>query len=130
MLVLACYAVVVWRAFHRDSIWWNKVQKELNPEDARRWALNAMTFYNTNLFDLDFKTWLTNAPAPLLNNYERGPQVIVQDDGTGKASWINLRYGGGMYDWGLTIGATNLESRWARGRHIEMWAPGIYFWSN
>ena len=70
------------------------------------------------------QTFLTNAPRYLLKYYKGSPQVIIGED------CIPLRYGGGMYDWGLTIGATNLPVRAAWGGHVEQWWPGVYYWSN
>ena len=114
---------------HKDKIWAFEVQRKLNPVATRAWAINAMKFYSrTSDFSI-FKTWLTNAPAVLINSYPRLPSVLVSEE-DGEAVCLHLRYGGGMYDWGLTIGQTNLPSSYARGKKSVRWSDGIYYWAN
>ena len=116
-------------AFHQDKVWAFKVRGKLNADATRQWALNTRQFYSpTNDYRM-FETWLTNAPKVLVENYRRPPMVLAQDFGDGTYC-VSLRYGGGMYDWGVTIGDTNLPLTLGRGRHVEPWAPGINFWSN
>ncbi|HMP82126.1 MAG TPA: hypothetical protein PKA41_05390 [Verrucomicrobiota bacterium] len=131
--IFACiiiFAVVVWFvqifvAMHQDSIWKRKVRRQINLEETRAWALSVLKQadpYGPYKSQQDF---LTNAPAYLLKqNYKRNPYIIVSFE------CVHLRYGGGMYDWGLTIGDTNLPAHVARSRNVEQWSPGIYFWNN
>jgi hypothetical protein len=114
---------------HKDKIWAFEVQRKLNPAVTRAWATNAMKFYSRTSDFNTFKTWLTNAPAVLTNSYSRLPTVFVSEE-DGEAVCLQLRYGGGMYDWGLTIGQTNLPSSYARGKKTERWSDGIYYWAN
>ncbi len=114
---------------HKDKVWAFEVRGKLDPVATRSWATNALKFYSKTSDFGTFKTWLTNAPAVLTNSYSRLPSVFVSEQ-DGEAVCIHLRYGGGMYDWGLTIGDTNLSSGYARSQKPERWADGIYYWAH
>jgi hypothetical protein len=114
---------------HRDKVWAFEVQRGLDFEGARVWATNAMRFYSRDANAGTFNTWLTNAPAILTDSYSRLPSVLVSEE-NGEPVCLHLRYGGGMYDWGLTIGQTNLPAFHARGKDPRRWAAGFYSWAN
>ena len=125
MLIFAGRIVL---ALHQDKVWVWKVRGKLDVEETRRWALNTRQFHSPTGDHRTFGAWLTNAPKVLVENYRRPPMVMAQNyDGT---YFVSLRYGGGMYDWGLTIGDTNLPSTLGRGARVKQWAPGINYWNN
>ena len=128
LVIVALFAAFTCLSFYhflfQDRIWASKVRKQIDPEETRAWAVKAVTFAEYGTAGAQAKFLLTNAPAYLLKkNYKRNPDVIVGHE------CIHLRYGGGMYSWGLTIGATNLPADRARGQNVELWSPGIYFWN-
>ena len=114
----------IYRFLHQDRIWSSKVRRQINFEETRTWALRVIEEADPYGPVTEHQTFLTNAPRDLLNNYKHRPHVTHGFD------CIHLSYGGGMYGWGLTIGATNLPAGSARGRHAEQWSPGIYFWDD
>ena len=127
---LRTFLVFVLLPFHKDKIWAFEVKGKLDPAALRIWAQNAMASYSPTSDFIMIGSWLTNAPAVLTNSYSRPPMVLVSEDDDGKAVCLHLRYGGGMYDWGLTIGETNLPASHARGKKPERWWDGIYYWAN
>jgi hypothetical protein len=125
----AVYSSRIWNALTEEVRWGRHVRKELPIEAARVWALSSLRYYSRDADQRTFAAWLTNAPAPLTNRYRRLPTVTV-DSRDEKFVCLHLRYGGGMYSWGLTLGQTNLPIDMARSTKAEAWAPGVYFWSN
>lgn len=122
LCIFGCWSWLAWRGLHQDEIWATKVRKQINFDETRTWALNALrlTDYDT----VEARFLLTNAPVYLLKkNYKRNPDILVGFE------CIHLRYGGGMYSWGLTIGASNLPESRARGHNVKRWVPGIYYWN-
>lgn len=127
LALLAILVVVVFFGqfligLQQDKIWKWKVRRQANENEIRAWALAAMKLAPQVEMVMDNRTFLTNAPAYLTNNYKWLP-ILVFDP-----NCIRLTYGGGMYHWGLTIGETNLPASAARGQHVEQWWPGIYYW--
>ena len=130
ILVVAICAHRFWASLHQDDIWKKKVKRQIDIEEVRNWALRAMQFYSPSNAGGNFQSLLTNAPQALLENYRHRPQVILEANEAGNGCCVRLRYGGGMYDWGLTIGASDLSTNYVLGKRIEQWAPGIYYWNN
>lgn len=123
ILAIGFYGYQVWVAVSQDLVWKRKVKRQINIEETRAWALEVAKQANFYGPVTEHQTFLTNAPTYLLRNYKRRPYLGLGPD------CIHLRYGGGMYSWGLTIGVTNLPPSSARGNNVEVWAPGIYFWN-
>jgi len=125
LLVLGFFSWLTYRSLAQDKIWASRVRRQINPEETRAWALKSIALGDYGIAGAEAKFLLTNAPAYLLKkNYKRNPDVMVGHE------CIHLRYGGGLYSWGLTIGQTNLPASRARGSPAEKWADGIYFWNN
>ena len=114
----------IYRFLNQDTIWAEKVRAQINFDETRAWALSVVKQADPEGPVTEHQSFLTNAPGYLLKNYKSRPYVMHRYD------FIHLRYGGGLYSWGLTIGATNLEARFAEGSGAEQWAPGIYYWRN
>ena len=133
VLAVVASGIAFMMPLHQDNFWAFQVRRELNYNDARKWALDSLKSYSpTN--NQNFRDWLTNAPEPLLSNYRSRPQIIVDEffdhQRSDVAYCVSLRYGGGMYDWGITVGDTNLPANQARERNVKVWAPGINYWHN
>ena len=128
-VVLVAAFIAAERSFYhflyQDRVWAAKVRKQINYDEARSWALSALALAEYGDSSPTAKFLLTNAPACLLKkNYKRNPDILIGFE------CVHLIYGGGMYHWGLTIGATNLPSSSARHEPAEKWADGVYFWTN
>lgn len=124
-VIICCFLAwfIYLQLLRQDTLWKWKVRKKINPNELRAWAFQVIS--NTQpRFDAEIaQTMLTNAPAYIAHSYRYRPSVVPT------FNCVHVRYGGGFYSWGLTIGDTNLTGEWARGHPAEEWAPGVYYWT-
>ena len=124
ILILMVLAVGYMLVFGQDKIWKWKVRRQAVESEIRAWGMNVINMTDPTGSPTGSKRFFTNAPSYLLNSYSKSPHLILDFD------CVHLVYGGGLYTWGLTIGATNLPPGSTKGAHVDQWWPGIYFWNN
>ncbi len=118
-IMLECFTTI-----YRADEGFKRAQKTINPEELRKWALQAFKEHSgTNNPEIP----VSEIPKDIQSLYSGGPEnaVISQNPG------VVIFWGGGFFHWVIQIGDTNYSkpyiNQYSEYKYNFEWTNGIYY---